>query len=209
MGDIVSSENDPAIERLHEAFNAAVDRRNREQRDILASPLTITLGDEFQGLATSLPETAALVRAMRLELLEKTIDCRFAIGIARLGTPLNTERAWNMMGPGLGRTRERLNEKRADTLYRFVFPDFPAMESMLEALGAGLTAIERRWTGRQLSDILASLSGESAAAIARRRNVSAHTVYKVRASGEFDLYAGHWRAIGEALAFLGEEYGLS
>lgn len=206
MGDIVGSESATSVERLHDIFNDTIDRSNRARHDVLASPLTITLGDEFQGLTSTLRDAAALARDIRLELLVERFDCRFAIGVAKLETPLNADRAWNMMAPGLARTREKLNEKRTNTLYRFSFPEHPAVETLLEALGAGLTSIERRWTMQQLHDISESLRGRTPAEIARRRNVSAHSVYKVRSTGEFELYHLQWHAMIEALGVLDLQY---
>lgn len=200
MGDLVHSERSASAEHLHKRFNAAIDRHNRLHSEALASPLTITLGDEFQGIVTSLVVAAQIARDIRLELLSDAIDCRFAVGVVTLKTPLNTERAWNMMGPGLASTRARLNEKRSTTYYRFAIPEHPVLETMLEASGASLTAIERAWTKTQRHDIQALLEGASPAEIARRRNVSVHTIYKVRSSGSFDLYLIHWHAIQEALA---------
>lgn len=209
MGDLVGSENATAMDELHAKFNEAIKRQNRLQRGTLASPLTITLGDEFQGLSTTLVEGLSTLRSLRLHLLAEGVDCRFAIGPVEIQTPVNVARAWNMMGSGLAKTREKLNEKRSDTRYRFALPDHPPIETTLEALGAGLTAIERRWTARQLYDISMSLAGASAQEIAEGRNVSVHSVYKVRSSGEFDLYVYQWQAISEALAHLDRLYGLA
>lgn len=206
MGDLVSSEDNASREAFHRLFNEAVDRQNRVHRDVLASPLTITLGDEFQGLVGSLERAVHVVRDVRLDLLSYGVECRFAIGATRLYTPLNRDRAWNMMVRGLSRTREKLNEKRTSTLYRFALPNEPAIESVLEALGAGLTSIERRWTEQQRRDITESLSGRRPSEIARRRNVSVHSVYKVRGSGDFDLYVVQWQAMIEALTHLDTLY---
>lgn len=200
MGDLVGSEHYGAPELLHRRFNAAIERQNRAHAAALASPLTITLGDEFQGLATSLVTAAQMAREIRLDLMSHAIDCRFAIGVVRLKTPLNESRAWNMMGSGLASTRERLNEKRANTLYRFDIPGHQAMETMLEASAAALTTLERSWTETQGQDIQALLQGASPAEVARRRNVSVQNIYKVRTSGNFDLYVLLWDAIYEALA---------
>ncbi|MFD2134716.1 hypothetical protein ACFSLT_04795 [Novosphingobium resinovorum] len=76
----------------------------------MASPLTITLGDEFQGPFTSLVAAAQAAREIRFELLGKDIDCRFVIGSIDLRTPVNSRRAWNMMGPGFADARERLGK---------------------------------------------------------------------------------------------------
>lgn len=206
MGDLVRSERHASPEDLHARFNAAIDRQNRDCEDDLVSPLTITLGDEFQGLLTSLVAAAHVAREIRLELLGEAIDCRFAFGVVDLKTPLNTERAWNMMGPGLAGTRERLNEKRSASFYRFAIPEDGVLETMLEASGASLTAIERSWTDVQRSDIAALLKGARPAEIAKRRNVSVHNVYKVRGSGDFDLYVIHWNAVQAALAALDKRH---
>lgn len=208
MGDLVRSERNGSPAELHRRFNAAVDRQNDVMADTLASPLTITLGDEFQGLTDSLVAAARIAREVRLELLDAGIDCRFAMGLVRLSTPLNRRRAWNMMGSGLAEVRERLDEKSSGNLYRFVVPDDALLETLLEASGTTLTVVERGWSNVQRRDIAALLHGEEVAQIARRRNVTVHTVYKVRASGNFDLYAVQWHAIHQALAALDTRYAM-
>lgn len=207
MGDLVRSESSAAIDELHHRFNTAVDRQNDARGAALASPLTITLGDEFQGLVMSFLEAAVAARAMRLELLGQGIDCRFVIGAVSLRTPLNEKRAWNMMGPGLSAARDKLNDKRSSSLYRFSFPNDALLERLLDAIGASLTAIERRWTDTQRIDVTAALDGLSAAEIAEQRNVSVHTVYKVLRSGELDLYVTQWDAVREALATIDRRSG--
>jgi hypothetical protein len=208
MGDLVQSERNASTEQLHVRFNAAIERQNSLHGEALASPLTITLGDEFQGLVTSLLKAAEIAREIRYDLMSDGIDCRFAIGVATLKTPLNTQRAWNMMGPGLASTRIRLNEKRSDTFYRFDIPEHPELETLLEASGASLTAIERSWTDTQRRDIQALLQGASPNELAKRRNVSVHTIYKVRNSGNFDLYLLHWKAVQQALAGLDHSFAI-
>lgn len=199
MGDLVQSERAPSAIDLHRHFNTAIARANQVHGATLASPLTITLGDEFQGLTKSLTVAAAIARDIRLWLLDDAIECRFVIGLIELTTPLNTSAAWNMMGPGLSTARNKLNQKRAASLYRFSLGEL-ALDKNLEALGAGLTAIERRWTDQQRTDITAFLAGATPNDIAKRRNVSVHSIYKVRSAGDFDAYILQWAAINEALA---------
>lgn len=199
MGDIVGSEQSHSPDRLHALFNRIITDQNATGPASILSPLTITLGDEFQGLVRNLAASVPIMRDIRLEFLLDGIECRFALGATVLQTSVNSERAWNMMGTGFAGTREKLNEKRDDVLYRFFLPSEPSVEIALEALGASLTSIERKWTARQLSDIAELLSGKSVQEVARLRNVSAHSVYKVRSSGEFDLYVMLWNAVTELL----------
>lgn len=209
MGDLVDSERSPSVGALHEAFNAAVSSINHEEAAQLVSPLTITLGDEFQGLVSTLSAALHIVRKLRFELLSADVDCRFVVGLATIETPINRRQAWNMMGPGLATARAILNDKSGTSYYRFSLPDEPLFETMLNALGAGSSAIERAWTIRQRDDIIASLQGQNAAEIARRRNISAHSIYKVRSAGNMELYSMQWDAIDQALEHFDRQYGLT
>jgi hypothetical protein len=69
IGDLVGSERTLAAASLHARFNEAVEKQNRKYKSQLSSPLTITLGDELQGLGTSLTAVLALVRDFRLQLM--------------------------------------------------------------------------------------------------------------------------------------------
>jgi hypothetical protein len=97
MGDIVGSERASSLKTVHKAFNKAVKNANEVFADHVASPLTITLGDEFQGLLTSFARAWDAAVALRIELLVAEIPCRFVVGVARLETSLNKKEAWNMM----------------------------------------------------------------------------------------------------------------
>jgi hypothetical protein len=205
MGDLVGSERSKPFHQLHAAFNQSVDDQNVKHKEAIKSPLTITLGDEFQGIAESLVSAIQVVRDMRLQLMAQKVDCRFVIGAVEIQTPFNRENAWNMMGPGLSRAREKLNEKRTISLYRFSLPKDSVTELMLDALGAGLTVIERSWTDQQRDDIAELLKGTSPSDIAKKRNVSVHSIYKVRSSGDFDAYVTQWRAISEALQAIDQQ----
>ena len=202
MGDLVRSESSLPIEMLHERFNQAVDRQNLERAPSLVSPLTITLGDEFQGLTHTLTQAIEIARGLRLELLAESIDCRFVVGTVEIKSPINSLKAWNMMGPGLARARNKINEKKANQFYRFSIAEAPITEVLLEAIGAGLSTIERSWTDQQREDISALIGGLSASELSARRNVSVHSIYKVRSSGNFDAYTLQWSAINKALTEL-------
>lgn len=208
MGDIVRSESSLPLDLLHELFNKVVSDQNTTHSNAFHSPMTITLGDEFQGIVRSLAQAALVARDIRFQLLADDVDCRFVIGLVEIKTPINPDKAWNMMGPGLSRARKKLNQKKADQFYRFSLLDSSVMEVMLDALGAGLSAIERDWTEQQREDISALMSGLSAAELAQRRNVSVHSIYKVRGSGNFDAYSIQWHAIVEALTSLDKQEGL-
>lgn len=208
MGDLVDSEGALSRAALHATFNAAVDAVNAACAARLASPLTITLGDEFQGLCAGMAEGLGIVRDLRTRLLLRGVECRFTVGAVRLSTPVNADRAWSMMGEGLAETRASLTGRRTASAYRFVAPGQPTVQLLMEAVGAELTDIERGWTRRQREVILLGLS-QDAAALAARLETSVQNIYQVRRSGRFEAYERQWKALAAGAAHLDRVYGLA
>lgn len=208
MGDLIASEDAAAIAALHEQFNAAVDWANRAGGAGVISPLTITLGDEFQGVTATLQDGLGLIRGLRARLLAEDVPCRFVLGAVRLETPVNPARAWNMMGQGLAESRRRLADKRDPNAYRFEIPMDPAVQGLMDAVGAGLTDIEAGWTDRQRQVVLASRE-VAAAPLAERLGMSVQTLYKIRRAGRYDLYERQWGALMAMAAHLDQALGLA
>ncbi len=208
MGDIIGSEAAASTSSLHRTLNLAVDTANALGPDGPASPLTITLGDEFQGLHRSLSGSLAAMRSMRRTFLSNRVDCRFVLGVVRLETPLNQDRAWNMMGPGLAQTREKLADKRHPNTYRFYLPGEPAAEALLDAVGLSLTMVEQDWTPRQQEIVALHLAaGGSAPEMADSLGISASSFYKTLRSARLDFYGRQWKAVEGAIAILDRHYG--
>lgn len=208
MGDLIGSERADSVEAIHSTFNDAIDAVNAEQRPTLSSPLTITLGDEFQGLCASLSDGVAIVRTLRQRLLSQGVPCRFVLGLVTLRTSINHDRAWNMMGPGLAQARDRLAVKREPNAYRFLLPDRPIVVELLDALGHALTAIEEDWTARQQEIVIALLAKDrTVAEIAHALRVTARNIYNVRKAGGFKLYQSLWQSLERAFHDLDIAYG--
>jgi hypothetical protein len=207
MGDLVGSERAASVKAVHRAFNKAVDDANEAHAGHIASPLTITLGDEFQGLLTSFVHAWDVAVALRFELLIAEMPCRFVVGAAKLETPVNTKEAWNMMGSGLAAARDKLNDKRIASAYRFSFPDEPVVVPLLDAVGAALTAIEEAWTPTQLEYYSKSRAAKRGNAdVAKKLGVSERSLYKVLHAGRVDAHKQHVAAIRGALAQLDEQH---
>ena len=180
MGDIVGSERSPAIKAVHRAFNKAVDSANENHAAQIASPLTITLGDEFQGLLRALVHAWDVAAALRIQLLVADVSCRFVIGTAAIETPINTKQAWNMMGGGLSAARDKLNDKQSSSAYRFSLPGEPILESLMDGIGDALTATELDWTFTQLRYYSKSReSKRTGAELANRLGITARSLSKV------------------------------
>ncbi len=200
MGDLVASQQIAAPAALHKMFNAAIAAANEKFASAINSPLTVTLGDEFQGLSRTLVDGLGIVRSLRLDLKARGIECRFLVGLVRIETPVNTKAAWNMMGPGLAEARYKVSDKKNPNAYRFSLPENPPEEKTLDTLGLFLTDIENDWTDRQFELVRQTLeTGEPAKEIAGALDVSPRVVYKIRKSAKLPLYVEGFDAIETAL----------
>jgi hypothetical protein len=209
MGDIVGSERLPAVKTVHRAFNKAVDSANRIYAAQIASPLTITLGDEFQGLLVALVQAWELAAALRLELLAAQVPCRFVVGAAEIQTPLNTKQAWNMMGDGLSAARDKLNDKHSSSAYRFSLPGEPLIESLMDGLGDALTEAELDWTSTQLRYYSKSRESQrTSAELANKLGITARSLYKVLRAARADFHKRQSEVLRSALQELDQRYGL-
>lgn len=207
MGDLVASEASASLKATHQAFNKAVAGANKKFAPV--SPLTITLGDEFQGLASTLASAWEIVTTLRLRLLQDGLRCRFVVGFARIETPINPERAWNMMGPGLAQARERLNRKHPENAYRFSLPEDDLLQSLLDAVGDSLTQVEAGWTATQLKYYVASRGERTNAKISAALGISERGLYKVLRAAHADFHSRQSDVTANALAALDKRYGLA
>lgn len=211
MGDLVDSEGAPSRARLHRLFNEAIDRENERSEGIM-SPLTITLGDEFQGLAASFSDALTIAQRIRIRLLTENIECRFAIGLVSLASPLNTTNAWNMLGAGLADTRDLLNEKSGASAYRFFLPSrrHRLLARLMDGIARALTSTERNWTDRQLTIVWGSVvEEESVKALSEAFGSTSRNIYKLREAARFESYLHWWADLHAAAQHLDTEHHLS
>lgn len=200
MGDLVQSQRAVSTRALHTLFNDQIVSANTTFKGALLSPLTITLGDEFQGIVRSAKQAAEMARHMRLAMIASGLSCRFVVGLVALQTPLNQQNAWNMMGPGLAEARKALNNKEKGVFYRFSLPHLPITEQMLNALGTGISVIEEGWKDQQREDITQLVNQRSALEIAEERQVSRSAIYINTGAGHYKAYTTQWDAIFQTLS---------
>jgi hypothetical protein len=143
MGDIIASRRrDPR--RLQRAFAELVADGNRELSDRILSPYTITLGDEFQGVARSLRGGLDALLWLEEQRVGRGMDfrLRYALHVGEIPVAINRQRAHGMIGPGLARARELLNDRR---------PGLPRIRVSVESAGAYLD--------RQLARLMLAAEG--------------------------------------------------
>lgn len=113
MADIVKSGSYDERE-LGENFSRIVSLCNKKCASQLLSPNTITLGDEFQGIAASLKSSVDILFCLEETLLAEKFPfkLRYVVHYGEIETDINRSVAYGMMGAGLTFARERLTEKK-------------------------------------------------------------------------------------------------
>ena len=81
----------------------------------LLSPLTITLGDEFQGITNSISNGIKTIIEIEEIIIENHFDLklRYVLNYGRIDTESNTKTAYEMLGEGLTEARNSLNELKS------------------------------------------------------------------------------------------------
>lgn len=120
MADVIKSRRSDA-EVVNSELQALVNAMNQKWKYILLSPLTITLGDEFQGVVRDMHGAMEMILDMEEMAIMQgfQIKLRYVLNNGRILTPLNTERAHGMLGPGLTEAREKLELMKTNR-FRFL-----------------------------------------------------------------------------------------
>lgn len=95
-----------------------------ENENLFLSPMTITLGDEFQSVVKSLPDAINILFSLEETTISLGIDIklRYVLNYGEIDTSVNPDYAYEMLGKGLTEARKLLN-KLKDTQNRFYFND--------------------------------------------------------------------------------------
>jgi len=113
MGDVVNS-SDYDGEVLSKGLKELVESTNKKFDKAILSPLTITLGDEFQGILSSVSSGIDLLFYLEEALLKTEPDFKlhYVLLLGEIETEINPEIAYEMMGKGLTEARKMLSSKK-------------------------------------------------------------------------------------------------
>lgn len=160
MGDIVRSRTYDARE-LRREFMQLMSSCNRKLAGEILSPYTVTLGDEFQGVAQSTRGLFDAVFYLEETSLQKSLKFKIRyVGLhGEIETPVNRMKAHGMMGAGLARARKLLTDKRrGKSRFQFEFPNVQ-MTKELNSLFLVIDGLIARWSpddGPLIFDMIAN-----------------------------------------------------
>jgi len=120
MADVIDSRKQQS-QKLMNQFKDLVNEINDEYESRLLSPLTITLGDEYQGVAASLADLICLVLNVEERIIQKKMAFRLrhVLFYGKIQTTLNKKNAHAMLGEGLTAARETLEDLKKSRNKRF------------------------------------------------------------------------------------------
>jgi hypothetical protein len=168
MGDVIGSRKREAT-KLRQQLKNLLSACNGDLKTEILSPYTTTLGDEFQGITGSLHAVAESIFYLDETRIKNQYDfwIRYVAHYGEIQTPINTEVAYGMMGPGLTKARTLLTDKRrGQPRYCFDLPDTRLAEN-LTRLFRVIEGLTSRWGQRDsslISDMLSNANNEEVAA---------------------------------------------
>jgi hypothetical protein len=157
MADIIGSSGKDQRQLMTD-FAEIVTETNRVNPGQLLSPLTITLGDEFQGVPKGLPEAIVLIQYLEEALLRtgKNFRLRYVVVEGLIETPINPKIAYGMLGDGLTRARKYLDElKNTDARFFFWVRD-QAQKKALNNVFTALQTITGGWNSEKDYDLVSA-----------------------------------------------------
>lgn len=113
MADVVASGTKDQ-KKLMIDFKALVGTINKAYTAQILSPLTITLGDEFQGVLRNLPTAIEVMIAIEELIIHRRLrfKLRYILNYGNIETPINPIIAYEMLGEGLTDARTILNNSK-------------------------------------------------------------------------------------------------
>lgn len=189
MGDIVHSRKYEGKELMRE-FRELVSSCNRDLAEGILSPYTVTLGDEFQGVAKSLHWSVQSLLYLEECMLKKghPFSLRYVVHYGKIETNLNRKIAHGMIGPGLTRARGLLNDKgRGKSRFNFDLPN-ETLALQLSRLFFVMASLTQGWQHKDAQLIFDMIANDDNTAIGTKYGKNRSQVWKRRRHLHIDDY---------------------
>lgn len=176
IGDIIGSRKLEDRQDIQKKFMAMARKANKRYESDIASPFTVTIGDEFQVLLTCSQRSPEIIAYVKEEMAP--IEFVFGVGIGEIFTDINTKLAIGMDGPAFHLARkaiEQAKKKKPKTIYK---SDLVGVD-MIDSLHYFIESCTERRTKRQ-KQVLEYLSQKlTQEAIADKLGIKQQSVYDI------------------------------
>ncbi len=166
--------------KLMNDLKSVVSKTSAEYKSSFVSPITITLGDEFQSIVKSLSEGIDIVFNMEEYRIQNQIDfeLRYVIYQGEIDTTLNTKIAHEMVGEGLTNARESLQELKKKNQNYYVYLDNQTKSKYLNQLFFLYHSEVKDWRKKDYEVISYFLAGKDYRQIAEIISRDASSVWR-------------------------------
>lgn len=183
IGDIVASRRLAERRKFQRRLEGALQELNQRRGRALASPYTVTLGDEFQALYQQAGHGFADAFALLAVLAPERVRFSFAAG--EIVTPVNPKQAIGMDGPAFHRARAQLDRlKKEQRLFGVQAGEQGDLQTT--ALLNILSGQVEGWKPTRLRLFAGLLSGRSVAELAAETRITTRAVTKNIRAAELD-----------------------
>lgn len=175
IGDVVESrqiKGRAAFQKKLAALLAGISAGNAA----LASPYTLTLGDEFQAVYRGANGLFADLIRIRRGCMPAGV--RFSLSAGRIATALNPRQAIGMDGPAFHRARERIEALKQSGATFSLAGDLPGDADSRDALLDLLSTWTDGWRANRWAILLGLMTGKAVTQLAEELRISEPAVYK-------------------------------
>lgn len=187
IGDVVQSRELASRAAFQQRLGATLRRVSRRGTGV-ASPYTITLGDEFQAVYRQ--PSVLWVDLVDILAAVHPVQVRVAIGVGSLATRLNPRQALGMDGPAFHRAREAMtNLKNGPSRFQ-IAGENAAEWKLINHLLALLSNELAGWSQMRLRILAGRLRGQAVRQMETELRISKVAIYKnINASALDDVVA--------------------
>ena len=196
IGDLVASKAMPKRAVFQRRLTKVLEQTSAAA-SALASPYTITLGDEFQAVYRT--ADSLFVDIVKIMADIHPVRARFAIGVGDLTTRINAERALGMDGPAFHQAREALTALKAEgRLWRIAGDDPKAWVLSKHVLNL-LSHHVGGWTRNRLLVLAGLLNDQAVKDVEDSLEISRVAIYKNIRAAALDEVVGICQELTAAL----------
>ena len=203
IGDMVGSRAIRERQKVQEAFQQALQQVQQEYEQEIVSPLTLTIGDEFQTVLSKANRFFAMINRLEEHLPE--IRFRYGLGVGTISTALNRKAAIGMDGPAFHFARQALEQAR-QYQRRFVFACArPEVAKRVDLLFNWIDVVTSTWSKEKHRILRLSQLRLTQKAIAEIIGISQPAVSQHISQPAFRLVLQTQQVIEEEIGYLLEE----
>lgn len=175
IGDIISSKEIKNRADIQSNLDKIFKKINSSDKN-LSSPLTITLGDEFQGVFDKAESIFKNIWLISLSVYP--VKIRFAIGIGEITTRLNKKQAIGMDGPAFYNARNGLNELKKTNYMLSISSEGVNNEGIFNEILYLISHLSNNWKKSRIEILTLLYDNYSVIEIAKKLGITDKAVYK-------------------------------